>query len=121
MSVLAVVRKRMQQLPTVLGFAEHRGKDRTRKTLEMMCNVRVWPQQCWKSCENVRIQRCCAKRRRSRNKRNVGSCWLKRLTGFKLCATRNNMQQSVQTDATCNTQECWESLQQLMLRPFARS
>ena len=39
--------------------------------------------------------------------RNVGSCWLKSLTGFKLCATtRNNMQQGVQTDATCNIQQC---------------
>ena len=41
-----------------------------------------------------RIQHCCAKLWRSRNKRNVGSCWLKSLTGFKLCATtRNNIQQ----------------------------
>ena len=31
----------------------------------------------------------------------------KSLTGFKLCATtRNNMQQGVQTDATCNIQHC---------------
>ena len=29
-------------------------KDTTRhKTLETMCNVRAWPQQCWKSCENI--------------------------------------------------------------------
>ena len=28
-----------------------------------------------------RIQHCCATLRRSRNKRNVGSCWLKNLTG----------------------------------------
>ena len=47
----------------------------------------------------------------SRNKRNVGSFWLKSLTGFKLCATiLNNMQQGVQTDATCNIQHCWELL-----------
>ena len=58
-----------------------------------------------------RIQHCCATLRRSRNKRNVGSCWLKSLTGFKLCATtRNNMQQGVQTNATCNIQQCWELL-----------
>ena len=63
-----------------------------------------------------RIQHCCATLRRSRNKRNVGSCWLKRLTGFKLFATTrnnltsNNMQQGVQTDATCNIQQCWELL-----------
>ena len=41
--------------------------------------------------------------------KNVGSCWLKSLTGFKLCATTsNNMQQGVQTDVTCNIQQCWE-------------
>ena len=61
-----------------------------------------------------RIQHCCATLRRSRNKRNVGSCWLKSLTGFKLCATtRNNiqqLQQGVQTDATCNIKQCWELL-----------
>ena len=58
-----------------------------------------------------RIQHCCATLRRSRNKINVGSCWLKSLTGFKLCATtRNNMQQGVQTDATCNFQHCWQLL-----------
>ena len=58
-----------------------------------------------------RIQHCCATLRRSRNKRNIGSCWLKTLTGFKLCATTsNNMKQGVQTDATCNIQQCWELL-----------
>ena len=40
------------------------------------------------------IQRCCATPRRSWNKRTVKSCWLKSLTGFKLCATTpNNTQQ----------------------------
>ena len=44
---------------------------------------------------------------------NIGSCSVPlhvpyRLTGFKLNATtRNNMQQGVQTDATCNIQQCW--------------
>ena len=53
-SVLAVVCKRMQQLPTILGPAVHRGKDTTHKTLETMCHARAWPQQCWKSfsCAN---------------------------------------------------------------------
>ena len=32
-SVLAVVCKRMQQLPTMLGLAVHRGKDTTHKSL----------------------------------------------------------------------------------------
>ena len=72
-----------------------------------------------------RIQHCCATLRRSRNKRNVGSCWLKSLTGFKLFwttrnnLTSNNMQQGVQTDAhvtSKNVGSCWPT----MLRPFAR-
>ena len=54
-----------------------------------------------------RIQHCCATLQQSRNKRNVGSCWLKSLTSFKLCTTTcNNIQQGVQTDATCNNQQC---------------
>ena len=51
------------------------------------------------------------------NERNVGICWLKSLTGSNLCATkrnntqkhattRNNMQQGVQTDASCKIQQC---------------
>ena len=66
--------KRTQQLPTVLGPAVHSGKDTPHKT----------------------FQHCCATLWQSRNKRNVGSCWLKNLTSFKLCATTpNNMQQGV--------------------------
>ena len=61
-----------------------------------------------------RIQHCCATLRRSRSKRNVGSCWLKILTCFKLCATtRNNIQQHVTSN---NVGSCWPT----MLRPFAR-
>ena len=73
------------------------------KPCVMLC---VAPTMLGELCK--RIQHCCAKLRRSRNKRNVGSCWLKSLTGFKLCATtRNNMQQGVQTDVTCNIQQYW--------------
>ena len=57
----------------------------------------AWPQQ--------RIQQYRATRRRSRNKKNiVGSCWLKELDRFQ--TLRNNVQQRVQTDATCNTPQC---------------
>ena len=47
---------------------------------------------------------------------NVGSCCVhlhvaKGSTVFKHCATSpNNMQQDVQTDTTCNIQQCWELL-----------
>ena len=48
--------------------------------------------------------------------KNVGSRCVclhlaKSLTGFKLNATTpNNMQQGVQTNETCNIQQCWELL-----------
>ena len=38
-----------------------------------------------------RPQHCCATLRRSQNKRNVGTCWAKSLTGFKLYATSANI------------------------------
>ena len=42
----------------------------------------------------TQIQHYCATLRRSRNKRNVGHCWLISLTGFKLCTTTtSNAQQ----------------------------
>ena len=42
-SVLALFCKRVQQLPTILGPAVHRGKDTTRKTLVTICIARAWP------------------------------------------------------------------------------
>ena len=89
---------------------------------------------------------CWATLRRSQNKRNVGSCWLKSLTGFKLCATTrknicgttcnrvwkrtqhvtSNNVASVCTGlkAACKrTQHCWPITPNIvgcyMLRPFA--
>ena len=47
-------------------------------------------------------------------------CWELLAEKFDRFQTlRNNMQQGVQTDATCNIQQCWELLA-TMLRPFAR-
>ena len=65
-----------------------------------------------------RIQHCCATIRRSRNKRNVGSFWLKSLTGFKLCATNSNgVCKRTQHVTSNNVGSCWSTI----LRPFARS
>lgn len=62
-------------------------------------------------CGRYWMQHCCATLPWSRNKSNVGSCWLKSFIGFKLRATTvNNTQQGMQTDATCHTQQCWELL-----------
>ena len=87
-----------------------------------MHSERAWPPTMFEElCK--RIQHCCSTLRGSRNKRNVGSCWLKSLTGSNFAqqhaTTSNNMQQGVQTDATCNIQQCW-SCWPTMLRPFAR-
>ena len=78
----------MQQLPGILGPTMHRGRDTTHMTLEtarVQCAC-VAPTMLEELCK--RIQHCCATLRRPRNKRNVGSYWLKSLTGFKLCAIR---------------------------------
>ena len=106
-SVLAVLCKWKQQLPIMLELAVYRGKDTTHTTLETMRNARERTQQCWKSCANdPTLLR--ATLRRSRKKRNVRSCLLKSLTAFKLFSTNpNNTQQRVQTDGTCNIQQCF--------------
>ena len=96
-SVLAVVCKQMQQLQAMLGPAVHRGKGITYKTLETKCNVNAWLQQCWKSCANgskIVVLRFDD----HETKEMLGDVWLKR---FQTLRTRNNMQQGVQTDATC--------------------
>ena len=68
-----------------------------------------------------RLQHCCATLRRSQNNRNVGTCWAKSLTGFKLYATSAKKCQhccgSLQTDTTSHNSVgcCWPT----MLRPFA--
>ena len=76
------------------------------------CVTRVrGPNNVERAVQTGRIQNCCATLQRSWNKRNVGSCWMKSLTGFKLCATTsNNMQQGGQTAARYNIQQFWELL-----------
>ena len=111
------------------------GCNNSQECWDLQCIVgRIQPMSLCKPCvmnvrgpNNVaravkRIQHCCTTLWRSRNKRNVASFWLKSLTGFKLCATtRNNMQQGVQTDATCNIPNNVGSSWSTMLRPFSRS
>ena len=58
-----------------------------------------------------RIQHCCATLRRSRNKRNVGSCWLKSLTSFKLSATTcNRVCKRTQHVTSNNVESCWPTM-----------
>ena len=72
--MLAVMCKRMEQLSKMLGPAVHCGKDTTHMALETNNNVQ---EELYK-----RIQDFPATLRRSRNKRNVASCWLTRLRIF---------------------------------------
>ena len=78
-----------------------------------MRNERAWPQQCWKSCANgsnivaLRFG-------------DHGTKEMLGVVGWKVwpvsnfaqqhTTTSNNMQHGVQTDATCNIQQCWELL-----------
>ena len=77
-----------------------------------MRNKRAWPQQCWKSCAN-----------RSHivawRFGDHGTKEMLRVVGWKVwpvsnfaqhATTSNNMLQGVETDATCNIQQCWELL-----------
>ena len=76
-------------------------------------------QHCCVPCK--RTHHCCATLRWSQNNRNVGTCWAKSLTGFKLYATSANKCQhccgSMQTDATShnivglnNVGCCWPTM-----------
>ena len=103
----------MRELPTLLGPTVHRGKDTTHKSLKTMRNERALPQQCWKSCANgtnifaLRFG-------------DHGTKKMLGVVGWKVwpvsnfaqqhATTSNNMQQGVQTDVTCNIQQCWELL-----------
>ena len=79
-SVFAVDCTRMQQLPSMLVPALHRGKDTTHKTLKTMCNLRAWPQQLMLEEVCKRIQHCCATLRRSQKKKEMLG-----VVGSKLC------------------------------------
>ena len=78
---------------------------------------------CWELCKW--IPHCHAVHRRSRNKRNVGGCWLKEFDWFQ--TWRNNSQQHTTTCSMVykrtqhatpkNIENCWPT----MLRPFANS
>ena len=106
----------------------------TKQCWDLQCIVgRVWP---------IRLQRQCVMRVRGFNnvgkaaqtygskivalrfddhetKLNVGSCWLKSLTGFKLCAratTCNKVYKRTQHVSSNNVGSCWPG----KLCPFAR-
>ena len=111
--MLAVVCKRMQQLPTMLGAALHRGKDTTHKSLVTMRNERARPQKCWKSCANG--SNFIALRFGDHGRKEmlgvVGwKVWPVSNFAQQHATTSNNMQQGVQTDPKCNIQQCWELL-----------
>ena len=111
--VLVVVCKRMQQFPTMLGATVHRGRDKSHKTSESMCNARTWHQKCWESCANgSNIIALRFGDHGTERELGVGSCWLKKFD--KVQILRNNSQQQT---TTCNRpvckraeQQCWELL-----------
>ena len=71
-----------------------------------MRNERAQPQKCWKSCANG--SNIVALRF---GDHGTKKCWELLAEKFDRFQTlRNNMQQGVQTDATCNIQQCWQLL-----------
>ena len=78
-----------------------------------MINERAWPQQCWKSCANgSNIVALRFGDHGTKEMMGVVSwkVWLVSSFAQQYVTTSNNMQQGVQTDATCNIQQCWELL-----------
>ena len=78
-----------------------------------MRNERARPQQCWKSC--AKGYNIVALRLSDHGTKEmlgfVGwKVWLVSNFAQQHAKTSNNMQQGVQTDATCNIQQCWELL-----------
>ena len=116
-SLLAVVCIQMQQLQAMLRPAVHRGKGMTYNfgnNVQCECVASTMLEELRK-----RIQNCCATLRRSRNERNVKRCWLKSLTGFKLCAratTCNKVYKRMQHVSSNNVGSCWPG----KLCPFAQ-
>ena len=128
----------MQQLPTLLGVIEcvlavvckKCNNSQQRWDLQCImgriqairlckpCVVRVrGPNNVERTVQTGQIQNCCATLQRSWNKRNIGirSCWMKSLTGFKLCATTcNRVGKRTQHITSNNFGSCWLT----MLRPF---
>ena len=75
------------------------------------------PNNVERAVQTGQIQNFCATLQRSWNKRNIGirSCWMKSLTGFKLCATTcNRVGKRTQHITSNNFGSCWLT----MLRPF---
>ena len=112
-----------KQLQTLLGPAVHRGKDTTHKTLETMCNARAWLQQYWKSCANGSniVALRFGDHRTKEILGVVGSkFWTVSNFAEQHATTCNNKQHGVQTDATCNIQQCCGLLASNVASMFAR-
>ena len=105
--MLAVVCKRMQQLLTSLGPAMHRGKNTTH-TGGSLCNPCIMSMPVPNSVGSA-VQTDPTLLRFASAIMEQKKCWELLAEKFDQFQTlRNNMQQGVQTDATCDIQQCWE-------------
>ena len=91
------------------GPAVHRGKDTTHKSLLTMRNERAWPNNVGRAVQtNPTLLRDASAITEQKK------YWELLAENFDRFQTlRNNIQhmkQGVQTDATCNIQQCWELL-----------
>ena len=100
--VLAVVCKRMKQLPTMLGPAVHRRKDTTHTCVMSVRGPNNVGRAVQTDPTLLRYASAITEQKK---------CWELLAEKFDRYQTlRNDMQQGVQTDTTCNIQQCWELL-----------
>ena len=84
-----------------------------------MRNQRAWPQQCWKSCANGSniVALCFGDHGTKEMSGDVGwKVWPISNFAQQHATTSNNMQQDVQTDTTCNIQQCCIRLYSALLQ-----
>ena len=81
----------MQQLPIMLAPAVHHGKETTHKTLEYTGVMRMrGPNNVGRAVQTDPTLLRYASRYAITEQKKCWVCWLKSLTGFKLCATTAN-------------------------------
>ena len=78
------------------------GKGTTHKNSKTMCNASSWLPQCWKTCANG--SKIVALRFDDHETKEMLGV-VQKFDRFQTLRTRNNMRQSVQTDATCIIQQ----------------
>ena len=106
------------KLPTMLEPAAQCGNDTTHKTLEIMCNVHAWHQQCCKSCadgSNIVVLRFSDHRTKEMLGLVDSKVWPVSNFAQQLPTTCNKMCKQTEHVTFNNVGSCWPT----MLHAFA--